>query len=155
MRVSVKVRRAAVRCAYVGLRLYWFFARPKVIGVKCVVNHDDHVLLVRHTYGRRSWDLPGGIVRRRELPIDTARREMREELGRRIDDWQELGVLFVTTDHHRDNLHLFQTRIGDRHLDIDLSELAEAGWFPRDDPPPDVGRFVDRILTKARLASES
>jgi 8-oxo-dGTP pyrophosphatase MutT (NUDIX family) len=154
MRLSVKLRRAAVRCAYVGLRTYWFLVRPKVIGVKCVLNHGDHVLLVRHTYGRRSWDLPGGTVRRGEQPIAAARREMREELGRRLDDWQELGVLHVNADHHDDNLHIFQTSVRDRQLDIDLSELAEAAWFLRDDLPPDIGRFVHRILTQARLASE-
>ena len=141
MSLSLKARRAAIRCAYVGLRVYWFLARPKVIGVKCVVTHDDDVLLVRHTYGHRSWDLPGGTVRRREVPIDAARREMHEELGRGIDDWQELGVLYVNADHHRDNLHLFQAQIADPQLDIDLTELAEARWFRRDELPPDVGRL--------------
>ena len=82
-----------MRCAYVGLRVYWCVARPTVVGVKCVVANDDDVLLVRHTYGRRVWDFPGGTVRRRELPIDAARREMHEELGRRIEDWEELGAL--------------------------------------------------------------
>jgi hypothetical protein len=80
---------------------------------------------------------------------------MHEELGCRIDDWQDLGVLYVTTDHHRDNLHLFQAQIGDRQLDIDLTELAEAGWFRRDNLPPDVGRLVGKILARAALASES
>jgi 8-oxo-dGTP diphosphatase len=155
MTVPLEARRAAMRCAYVGLRLYWFVARPKVVGVKCIVTNDDHVLLVRHTYGRRSWDLPGGTARRREVPIDAARREMHEELGRRIEDWQDLGVLYVTTDHHRGNLHMFQAEIDDRQLDIDLTELAEAGWFRRDDLPPDLGRFVDKILARAALASES
>ena len=155
MSLSLKARRAAINCAYVGLRVYWFLARPKVIGVKCVVVHDDHVLLVRHTYGHRGWDLPGGTVRRREVPIDAARREMHEELGRVIEDWQELGVLYVIADHHRDNLHMFQAQIADQELDIDLTELAEAGWFPRDDLPPDTGQFVGKILARAAMASES
>jgi 8-oxo-dGTP diphosphatase len=155
MTFSLKARRAAIRCAYVGLRVYWFLARPKVVGVKCVLMHDDHVLLVRHTYGRRSWDLPGGTVRHREVPIDAARREMREELGRRIDDWEELGVLYVTANHHRDNLHMFQAQVADQELDIDLTELAAAGWFRRDDLPPDTGQFVGKILARAAMASES
>jgi 8-oxo-dGTP pyrophosphatase MutT (NUDIX family) len=155
MAVPVRVRRAAIRCAYAGLRLYWFIARPNVVGVKCVVTHDDHVLLVRHTYGRRSWDLPGGTVRRRELPIDAARREMSEELGRRIDDWQELGVLYARMDHHRDSLHMFQAEIEDRQLDIDLTELAQAAWFRRDELPPDISRFVGKILARAAMANEA
>ena len=155
MTFSLKARRVAIRCAYVGLRMYWFVARPKVVGVKCVVKHDDDVLLVRHTYGRRSWDLPGGTVKRRELPIEAARREMREELGRRIEDWQDLGVLYITTNHHRDNLHMFEAQLADPELDIDLTELAEAGWFRRDDLPPDTGLFVGKILARSAMASES
>jgi 8-oxo-dGTP pyrophosphatase MutT (NUDIX family) len=152
---SLKARRTAMRCAYVGLRVYWFVARPKVVGVKCVLMHDDRVLLVRHTYGRRSWDLPGGTVKRREDPIEAARREMHEELGRRIEDWQELGVLYITNSHHRDNLHMFRAQIPDPELDIDLTELAEADWFPRDDLPPDTSQFVGKILARAAMAKES
>ncbi len=154
MTFSLTTRRAAIRCAYVGLRVYWFIARPKVVGVKCVVAHDDHVLLVRHTYGRRHWDLPGGTVRRRELPIQAARREMREELGRRIEDWQDLGVLYVTTNHHRDNLHMFEAQLADPELDIDLTELAEASWFRRDDLPPDIGQFTGKILARSAMARD-
>jgi 8-oxo-dGTP pyrophosphatase MutT (NUDIX family) len=148
MRLAVKARRAAVRCAYGGLRVYWFLTRPQITGVKCIVTHGDDVLLVRHTYGNRSWDLPGGTVKRREVPLNAARREMREELGRRIEDWTDLGELSVSTNHHHDNLHLFQGHVDDRQLDLDLSELAQAQWFPRDALPPDVGRFVRPILSR-------
>jgi len=85
MRLSLHARRAAIRCAYIGLRVYWFLARPQLSGVKCIITHAEDVLLVRHTYGSRSWDLPGGQIRRREVPLETARREMNEELGRRIE----------------------------------------------------------------------
>ena len=113
------------------------------------------MLLVRHAYGRRVWDLPGGTVRRREAPIDAARREMEEELGRRIEDWEALGDLFATADHHSDTLHLFQARLPDRRLDIDLTELADASWFPRDQLPADLGRFVGRILARSAMANEA
>jgi len=155
MRVPLKAGRLGMRCAYVGLRVYWRVARPTVVGVKCVVTNDDDVLLVRHTYGHRAWDLPGGTVRRRELPIDAARREMHEELGRRIEDWQMLGTMNATADHHDDNLHLFTADIGDRRIDIDLLELAEAVWFAPDDLPPDIGPYVGKILARVRLVTEA
>jgi 8-oxo-dGTP pyrophosphatase MutT (NUDIX family) len=152
MRLSLQLRRAAIRVAHAGLRFYWFVLRPRVVGVKCVLTHGDDVLLVRHTYGNRSWDLPGGTVRRREVPRDAARREMHEELGRRIEDWTPLGELFVNTNHHDDNLHLFQARVDDRALSLNLTELAEAAWFPRDGLPSDLGRYVRPILTRVRTA---
>ena len=151
-RLPVWLRRALIRCAYVGQRTYWFVFRPNVTGVKCLVTNEDAVLLVRHTYGRRVWDLPGGTVRRREAPVDAARREMHEELGRRIEHWENLGELFAAGDHHRDTLHLFRARLADRRIDIDLTELAEADWFRRDQLPPDLGRLVEKILTRAALA---
>jgi ADP-ribose pyrophosphatase YjhB (NUDIX family) len=148
MRVPLQVRRVAIRFAYAGLRTYWFLVRPHVVGVKCVLTEGEDVLLVRHTYGRRDWDLPGGTVKRRELPLDAARREMQEELGRRIEDWVDFGELYVDTNHHHDNLHLFHAQVGDRELDLDLTELAEAGWYPRDALPPDLARFVRPILAR-------
>lgn len=137
-----------MRVAYAGLRTYWFVLRPRVVGVKCVLTNGDDVLLVRHTYGNRAWDLPGGTVRRRELPRDAAEREMHEELGRRIEDWISLGELFVNTNHHDDNLHLFQARVSDRQLDLNLTELAEADWFPRDALPADLSRYVRTIVKR-------
>jgi 8-oxo-dGTP pyrophosphatase MutT (NUDIX family) len=152
MPLALQARRVAIRFAYAGLRTYWFLRRPQITGVKCVMTHDGDVLLVRHTYGNRAWDLPGGSVKRHELPLDAARREMHEELGRRIDDWAALGELYVTTNHHRDNLHLFQAELPDRRIDLDLTELAEANWFRRDSLPQDVGRFVRPIMSRVRSA---
>jgi 8-oxo-dGTP pyrophosphatase MutT (NUDIX family) len=150
MRLSLQVRRFAIRCAYVGLRLYWFLARPQVSGVKCVITHADDVLLVRHTYGNRSWDLPGGQIRRREVPVDTARREMNEEIGRLIEEWVNLGELYVETNHHRDNLHLFHGRLGDRRVELDQVEIDTAEWFSQDALPANLGRFVRLILSRLR-----
>lgn len=150
MRLSLQARRAAIRCAYAGLRVYWFLARPQMSGVKCVITHGDDVLLVRHTYGNRAWDLPGGTIRRREVPVDAARREMNEEIGRRIEDWVDLGELYVSTNHHRDNLHLFHGRLDDARFELDLVELAEASWFGRNTLPADVGRYVQPILSRVR-----
>ena len=152
MRLSVQVRRVAIRFAYVGLRTYWFLLRPRIVGVKCVLTNAEDVLLVRHTYGSRAWDLPGGTVRRREAPRDAARREMHEELGRRIDDWTPLGELFVRSNHHDDDLHLFLARMSDRQVEIDLVELAEAGWFPRGALPADLGRYVRPIMERVTKA---
>ena len=141
-----------MRIAYAGLRTYWFLLRPRIVGDKCVLTHGEDVLLVRHTYGSRAWDLPGGTVRRREAPRDAARREMHEELGRRIDDWTPLGELFVRSNHHDDDLHLFLARMSDRQVEIDLVELAEAGWFPRGALPVDLGRYVRPIMERVRKA---
>jgi ADP-ribose pyrophosphatase YjhB (NUDIX family) len=148
MPISLRARRAAIRCAYVGLRVYWFLVRPQVAGVKCVITHGDEVLLVRHTYGNRAWDLPGGQIRRREVAVDAARREMNEEVGRRIEEWVDLGEMYLNNNHHRDNLHLFHGRLDDRRVEIDAVELDQAQWFAQDRLPSDISRYVRPILSR-------
>lgn len=43
------------------------------------------VLLVHHNYGRHNWELPGGRGEPAESALETAVREIREELGLEVD----------------------------------------------------------------------
>ena len=58
----------AYRLAYAALRAYWFIFRPEVRGVRCLIEYEGKVLLIRHTYGDRRWHFPGGMVGRGESP---------------------------------------------------------------------------------------
>jgi 8-oxo-dGTP pyrophosphatase MutT (NUDIX family) len=142
----VHLKRLAYRVAATLLRVYWFLARPHVSGVKCVLTDGDHVLLVRHTYGPRTWDVPGGGLKRGEAPAEAVRREMAEELGVTIDDWSELGE--VTGDHHfrHDTMHCFHAELAPQPLTLDLGELATARWFPRDRFPAGLGYYTRDVV---------
>ena len=144
--VWIRLRRLAYRMAHTALRGYWFVRRPRVEGVKCVVTTGDQVLLVRHTYGPRNWDLPGGTVKRREDPLATARREMREELGIDVDDWVSLGQVLSHDYHRRDAMHCYRTELRDRPLTFDQGEIAAAGWFDRGGLPSGLSPHVRAIL---------
>ena len=148
MEPIIALRRLGYRAAYRGLRAYWFVFRPEVDGVKCVLTHGEDVLLVRHTYGSRAWDLPGGTVRRGELPEATARREMQEELGLAIDAWRLLGRMEVVIDHKHDTLHCFQAELASPEVVIDFGELSTARWFPVRRLPDDLGRYARLILNR-------
>ena len=143
------MRRLGYRAAYQGLRVWWFLRRPDVGGVKCVLTAGDRILLVRHTYGPRGWDLPGGTMKPGEEPATTATREMEEELGVQIGSWRELGEIDHTLDHRRDHLHCFQAELEDRRLSIDPGELQIAQWFPRDQLPGSLNYYVCQILARA------
>jgi 8-oxo-dGTP pyrophosphatase MutT (NUDIX family) len=149
VRLPVPLRRLGFRVAYAGLRVYWFFRRPQVSGVKCLLTDGDQVLLVRHTYGPRAWDLPGGAIKRSESPATAARREMSEELGVSVDDWQELGEYVVTIDRREDRIHCFRAELSNRELEIDRGELAAASWFPQHELPSNLGRYARQILARA------
>jgi 8-oxo-dGTP pyrophosphatase MutT (NUDIX family) len=148
VRLPIPVRRAGYRAAYGLLRVYWFVRRPEVRGVKCVLTRGDHVLLVRHTYGDRRWDLPGGRMRRDEAAIGAARREMHEELGVLIQDWAPFGVVLGTAEFRRDRMQIFHAEIRDGEIEIDRGELATMHWFPRRDLPADVATYVPQILAE-------
>jgi 8-oxo-dGTP pyrophosphatase MutT (NUDIX family) len=151
MRVPTPLCRLAYRSAHTALLAYWFILRPRVRGVKCVLTDGELVLLVRHTYGRPDWDLPGGTVKRNEPPLHAARREMSEELGVTIADWVSVGELLTSAHHRRDTIHCFQVELRDPQFTIDPCELAAVHWFPRRDLPPRLSDYVRPIL--ARLGS--
>jgi 8-oxo-dGTP pyrophosphatase MutT (NUDIX family) len=139
--------RLAYRAGFRVMRVWWLVVRPTVRGVKCVLTRDGEILLVRHTYGdRRLWELPGGGLKRREQPVEGARREIHEELGIEVDDWRSLGDLFERIDHKRDRMFCFSSEIGDREIDLDLAEIGEAAWFPDDALPNYRAKYVARIV---------
>jgi len=155
-RIPVPIRRLGYRIAYAVLRAYWFLRRPEVGGVKCVLTDGGQVLLVRHTYGPRGWELPGGAIKRGEAPVNAARREMHEELGVSIDDWRSLGLVSLNSDHgrdKRDKLHCFQAEVHAPKIEIDRGELRAADWFSPAELPRDLGRFTRPILARLRAAS--
>src|ERR1700744_4950326 len=147
---TIRARRLAYRIAALLLHVI----RPLVPidwgGVKCVLTDRGSVLLVRHTYGNRDWDLPGGGRRRSETHADAARREMGEELGLDGISWRPLGVLHARAEHHRQTLHVFGAEIASPALTLDLAEIATASWFALDALPQDTGLFVRPILDGAR-----
>jgi 8-oxo-dGTP pyrophosphatase MutT (NUDIX family) len=147
--VPLTLRRLGYRLAYRALQVFWFLARPAKQGVKCMVTDGDRVLLVRHTYGRRSWDFPGGSMKRNELPLSAARREMGEELGLDGAEWTDIGQLRGRVDHRRDTIHCFRAELSEPTLTIDRGELAAAGWFTRDELPQDLGPYVGEIIRHA------
>jgi 8-oxo-dGTP pyrophosphatase MutT (NUDIX family) len=144
--VPIPLRRAGYRFAYAGLRVWWLVRRPSVSGVKCVLTHGENVLLVRHTYGHRGWDFPGGSMKRGESPHGAARREIGEELGVRIEDWTPIGRFTTGFDHRHEQLHCFRAEVPEPSLELDRGELSAAQWFSRDRLPADLGRYVAPIL---------
>jgi 8-oxo-dGTP pyrophosphatase MutT (NUDIX family) len=148
VRVTLALHRLGYRLAYRALRAYWFLLRPSTSGVKCVLTDGDRVLLVRHTYGDRRWDLPGGTLKPGEDPEQAARREIAEELGLELAELISLGELRVRADHRDDLLHCFQAEMRDPPLALELAELSTAVWFSRRQLPDQLARFVRPILAR-------
>ena len=149
MTVTLTLRRLGYRLAYRLLRVFWFVARPRKHGVKCLVTCHDRVLLVRHTYGSPAWDVPGGAIKRGESPLSAAHREMEEELGLDAVAWASIGEIHGSVDHRRDVIHCFHAEVCEPALRIDRGELEEVDWFPRGALPTDLAPYAEPVITRA------
>jgi 8-oxo-dGTP pyrophosphatase MutT (NUDIX family) len=146
--VPLTLHRLGYRIAYRGLQVFWFVARPPKQGVKCLLTCHDRVLLVRHTYGNRAWDVPGGAIKRGEPPLTAARREMDEELGLDIE-WSAIGEIRGNADHRRDTIHCFRAEMCEPALRIDRGELAVVDWFARSALPANLGPYAGSVIARA------
>ena len=75
----------------------------KKLGAAAILlNQAGEVLLVKHSYGRLNWELPGGNAEADESIVATALREMREETGLEVRALSTSGIYYEPIDdmHH-------------------------------------------------------
>lgn len=140
---------ALLRLADTARRLVWRAFGPRTVGIRgLVVDGDGRVLLVRHSYGRPAWHLPGGGVKRRESLREALDRELREEVAvtvtgpvRLLGSYSNLGEgksdhisVFVVEHFHRAT------------TDTDDAEIAAAAFFPPDALPPETSPGTRRRI---------
>ena len=103
-------------------------ALPAIRTVRCILRNEDRFLLVIHRHTRRGrsarWGLPGGHVEARERYEDTARRELREELGITLAELHEIGDYRFRGALHR----VFGAEHPSRILRFRRAELTRIGW---------------------------
>ena len=141
------------RAAFMLQNAYLLVRKPRTLGVRTMVlDEAGNVLLVRHSY-RPGWFLPGGGVHKWETLEQAAIRESREEGAVEIASLDGLfGVYANFTPYRCDHVALFVSRHW-RKIDTRSAEIAEAGFFPLDDPPRGTTdatcRRIDEFLDKA------
>jgi len=112
-----------------------------MLGAATVIVDDRHrVLLVKHSYGERNWELPGGGGEARESVEETARREAREEVGLELGEVRLTGVYWEP----RVDMHHFVFLAGPTGTPriADSKEITDIGWFSRDALPRPVSDFT-------------
>ncbi len=81
-------------------------------GAVAIVALDDagYVTLVRQlreATRQRLLELPAGTAEPGEAPLETAKRELREECGLTGGEWRELAAFWTTPGFCRERMHLF------------------------------------------------
>ena len=122
------------------------------VGAACAIfDGDGRVLLVRHSYGRLNWEIPGGGSEPGEAPHETATRELLEETGLPAELDRMTGVYYEPDHDLGPILHfVFRCRWHDGLDPIAASpEISEARYWPIADLPTPISDFTERRIRDA------
>lgn len=134
-------------------------------GAAAVVAVDDEgrVLLIqqyRHPIRHRDWEIPAGLLDiAGESPLETARRELAEEVDLVASSWEPLVSIFTTPGGNDEIVHLFLARGLSPADDVHAREDEEADirleWVPLGDAVAGIlaGRLRNGILAVGILAA--
>ena len=120
--------------------------RPETRGVKCVLEYEGKILLVRLSYMPSTWGIPGGGVEPGESFVDAARRECWEELGIQVGSLEQIGEYSNSVEYKNDRIHCFCARVDSPRVVIDEVEVVEARWVNPQELPQRVRPHVVNVL---------
>ncbi len=103
-----------------------------------VAYDEEHVWLVRQpreASGRYTLELPAGKLDvEGESPLQTAQRELAEEIGREADSWEPILRFHPSLGYSNEMVHLFAaTGLRDCDVEADPAERIEIVPWPLDD----------------------
>ncbi|MGZ9586715.1 NUDIX hydrolase [Paenibacillus marinisediminis] len=121
----------------------------KLMGAAAIIlDTEGRVLLVKHSYGKCNWEIPGGKSEQNESAQDTARREVEEEIGLHVQVGPLTGVYY---DPQYDMHHYaFICTLSEEQMPQPTSpEIIECGYFSIDDLPRPLSDFTYQRIQDA------
>jgi len=106
-----------------------------------IFNELGEVLLVRHTYGVRNWEIPGGAGEPDESPAQTAVREVLEETGLSVTAVAVTGWYYDPTVDKMGGVFLCEMDKSATPV-ADGSETSECRFWPADALPKPISDWT-------------
>ena len=124
--------------------------KSKGIGAAAfITDRNGNVLVLKHTYGRLNWELPGGGAEANESPVETALREVREETGLIVTARHMTGMYYAPDN---DSVHFVfwcERLDSDAIPCADLAEISECRFWPPDALPRPISDWTIRRIEDA------
>ena len=112
-----------------------------------IFNDKGEVLLLKHRFRAGSgWGLPGGFMETGEQPIDTLRRELREEIALELDDVKVFAARSFKKPKQVEVLFLARAN---EHVKPQTMEVERAEWFAIDALPEGLPRDQRSYIERA------
>jgi ADP-ribose pyrophosphatase YjhB (NUDIX family) len=126
----------------------------KLMGSGDVIFDDKRrVLLVKHSYGKLNWEIPGGCSEPNESVIETAIREVKEETGLSVSVDRLTGI-YYDPDFDMHHFAFVCTPLDDTSPQPDLGEITECTYWSIDELPRPISDFtVSRIMDALEAAN--
>jgi 8-oxo-dGTP pyrophosphatase MutT (NUDIX family) len=153
--IPAPLHRRLYRLADWGRRQWWRVRKPNRSSAHVIAfDEAGRVLLVKHSYGRPIWTVPGGGIGRGEEPAAAAVREFHEELGCELAGLVALPPNERQVSGSRDLQHGFAARLAGIPV-ADQREIVAAELFDPQALPADRGRSVEHWVRQALEALNS
>jgi ADP-ribose pyrophosphatase YjhB (NUDIX family) len=112
-----------------------------------IINPDNQILLVKHTY-QPHWYLPGGGLKRGESVKTALLRELQEEVGLTTTEEPELFAIYFHTYLGANDYPIIFVIRNYTMVDVRSPEIEQACWFHYHDLPEMVSPGTKRRLTE-------
>ena len=134
-------------CIVPGLALHsLLFKVPRVRVI--VINPRGEILLVKTWISHQRWSLPGGGVKRGEDPKVAASRELHEETGLKLDDFEQIGNIRMGEGSLRFKAIIFKAHAGgtDNPVPVRTIEVMGVRWCNPSQLPPHLQKITHQYL---------